>query len=332
MAKKKTDIWGTDDLYSGSSGATTNDDDGGPSWDDIDDVNYAGGAAGVEADLGLRSDTLGREQDAYTDSQRAQYDTNTGVWRDWWAQQNSANQSQWNANRDASLTGYQSRLNTNSALRNSAAGMATGAQIASAQGYLSPARDIARQWSEQGAWDQNTENNLISQRRMAAGNIGRQTTADIANSAAQRGGRMSPLAMAAMGLKTNFAQADAGGRAYQDIATAEAANRMQGLQQYGYLSGSMADYASRPTQENALSLLQDEDMPTFDTGPEVEDYREFDAYDTTGLGDIYDDVRNREWWSDENNDRWADDFGDDSTSGSSGNGGAVAWNKKRSYL
>jgi hypothetical protein len=164
-----------------------------------------------------------------------------------------------------------------------AAGMATAAQIAAAQGHLQPAYAGMQSQSTGGNLSQAEEQALLQDAYQQVGNTTRAMQGNTNAYATSRGLGANPGMMAAMSMAGQFAAAGNRGRANADIVNSEALARERGRQGMGQIGGQMAQVALTPTQENALRMAQElEAMYGRQRGPDFMGM--YDSYRNAPIG------------------------------------------------
>jgi hypothetical protein len=179
---------------------------------------YRGGGTGVESDFGLRDYAAHADIDNYYRNQQNQQNYNYGI-------------------------------------RQTAAGLATGGQIGAAVGSLRPIYDRFSEYSRTGGVS-DAEQQLLELGAVRDSN--NQYAADsrqVSDSAASRGMSADPMAMMAMRRRLGFQRTAARGQARLDVTRARQQGRLQATSGWAGVGGQMADLQARPTQENALSML-----------------------------------------------------------------------------
>lgn len=201
---------------------------------------YPGGLIGEQGDYNLRNTAGQDEMQAYLQSLLSD--------------QNAYNSSYYGnqtARNNAMLSNYLGGQQSNNSIRQTAAGLATGGQIQNAEHALQPGMDFYSDYMNGG---QRYQSDLASQQQNITGNANAQ--ADTLNSGlAARGLGGNAYAGLATRQQGQFAAAGARGALGAQL-------HMQGGQGYSDLSKQYADFAARPTQEGALSQLQNYSMPT----------------------------------------------------------------------
>jgi hypothetical protein len=218
---------------------------------------YRGGGTGVGADFGLRDQFAGAAAGLYGQGQMNR--------------QNSYMQGQNNyANSYNNIVG-------------GAAGMATNGQIAQSRADLMPAYQGYQRLHQQGMYTGQQMNDILqnSYQQVAAGTRAMQGNANAMN--ASRGlGANAGMAMAT-GMAGQFAAAGARGQANAGLQREQSQSKIHGLDGMGNIGGQLADYASRPTQENALAMLANLKQADYSGMPDV---------NTQGMMDLYNQYRN----------------------------------------
>lgn len=267
---------------------------------------YPGGDLGEGKDYDLRNQSAQDEMNAYLQGQlggQSSYDSafygSQMAGYNEQLQAELANQGSYNnafygnqmannqAGNTAQLDRYNSQLSGNNNIRVLAAGLATRGQISSAQGALRPSMDYYGDLMNGGARYQQALASESEGVNNQAKTLGQNANSQL--SARGLGG--NAFGAAALQMGGQFAAGGARGQLGTQLHN-------QGAAGYGDLSKTWADYAARPTQEGALSQLQQVQDPTFNGQINQSDYHgttpQFNLQqsnyktDLSGLQSIYD--------------------------------------------
>lgn len=215
---------------------------------------YRGGAAGVDADFGLRDQFAQGAIGALGQRDNNRYGMDMA------------------------------RMQNDYSLASQRGGLATAAQIATARGDLGRSLQDYGNLRDNGIYSKQQMDTLLMDRYQQVANATRSMQSNANNMAMQYGGRGNAGLTSALSMAGQFAAGGQRGEALAGLEREQADARKMGISGYGNISQMMADLAARPIAENVVAP----------TGTYEYDYTNSGGSPAAAYMDTYNQWRNSE--------------------------------------